>query len=327
MGGGQFLVLKERSYNWSKKVGKSTFVESIDDEEEVNEERKHKRGKARLAMQTQVLAVDCIGHSGGIIVLWKNSQVYSVLSYSHHHIDVLIHNPMCEWRVMGFYGYPNRAERILPWNLLCMLRNRSNAPWQVIGNFNDLLYERDKRGAVAHPSHLFRGFREAIVDCNLSDVDLIGHQFTWFRGRGRSSLVEERLDRAMGTFSWHECFPRTMLINLVAPVLNHNLILLCTDSLPFRQCFRRFQIENKWLLEEEVPTIVMRSWGGFADLDILSRLNVTSNTLFLWGRHLDTALVENKKEIEQEIDRLQFFTDPISCNRFMELRRKLAACW
>ncbi|KAL8554174.1 hypothetical protein ACS0TY_002405 [Phlomoides rotata] len=102
------------------------------------------------------------------------------------------------------------------------------------------------------------GFCEAIDDYNLSGVVLIGYQFTWFRGRGSSHLVEERLDRAMGTPSWHDRFPQACLINLVAPVSDHNPVLLQMETLIFRRRHKRFKFENKWLLEDALPSAVRR---------------------------------------------------------------------
>ncbi|KAL8500860.1 hypothetical protein ACS0TY_020444 [Phlomoides rotata] len=121
---------------------------------------------------------------------------------------------------------------------------------------------------------------------------------------------------------WIElCVPH--LLNLVAPISDHNPILLKAKTTPVHCKHRRFKFENMWLLERDLLTVVRRSWAGFSDLDILSRLNATLDTLILWGRHRDTAFIENK-EIDQEIESLQKFTDPTSCSRYSALRRNLA---
>ena len=64
---------------------------------------------------------------------------------------------------------------------------------------NDLLEESDKKGNVEHPSWLFRGFRDAVLDCGLIDIPLAGYPFTWERGKRTPNWVEEKLDRCLAS--------------------------------------------------------------------------------------------------------------------------------
>ena len=75
-----------------------------------------------------------------------------------------------------------------------------------------------KKGGIAHPSWLNRGFRNVLSDCYLADLGLEGYPFTWARGKGKANGVEERLDRAMVTPSWLSMVPEARLRNLVAIV-------------------------------------------------------------------------------------------------------------
>lgn len=71
-------------------------------------------------------------------------------------------------------------------------------PLMCAGDFNDLLQSDEKQGGAIRPNWMYAGFREAILNCNLLDVELTGHIFTWSKSRGANNLLEERLDRAMG---------------------------------------------------------------------------------------------------------------------------------
>ncbi|KAL8548824.1 hypothetical protein ACS0TY_007911 [Phlomoides rotata] len=62
--------------------------------------------------------IDCIGHIGGISILWKASSIFSVLDFSQNHIDLKVLGPLGDWRVIRFYGFPSRAQRQSSWNLL-----------------------------------------------------------------------------------------------------------------------------------------------------------------------------------------------------------------
>ncbi|GAU39328.1 hypothetical protein TSUD_60790 [Trifolium subterraneum] len=86
--------------------------------------------------------------------------------------------------------------------------NMSSIPWCINGDFNDLLSQSDKKGTHPHPNGLFMGFRQAVSDCDLTDIPIEGHQFTWIKSRGTPHVIEERLDRAMASTSWLQLFPQ-----------------------------------------------------------------------------------------------------------------------
>lgn len=198
-----------------------------------------------------------------------------------------------------------------------------NLPWLCIGDYNDLLSEFDKKGGDLHPQWLYRGFREAIMDCDLSDVPLSGYGFTWFRGRNAASRIEERLDRAMCNPLWHNKFPHACLLNLIAPVSDHNPILLKTEGYQLFPRHKKFRFENRWFQEENVKEVIRKCWLGFCDFDVLQRLSATAETLETWGNKADSKFRREKKMLEQRIERLQagiLAFDPIEYN---ELRTKL----
>lgn len=64
------------------------------------------------------------------------------------------------------------------WNLLRSLRNKSDFPWAVIGDFNDLASQGEKRGSHHHPDNLINGFNAALDDCGLTDLGMVGYSFT-----------------------------------------------------------------------------------------------------------------------------------------------------
>ncbi|WCJ44652.1 hypothetical protein M5689_025310 [Euphorbia peplus] len=68
------------------------------------------------------------------------------------------------WRCTGYYGASDQALRESTWPLLRHLKSLSSLPWCVLDNFNDLLDPFEKKGIHPHPEHLFRGFREIVID-------------------------------------------------------------------------------------------------------------------------------------------------------------------
>lgn len=127
----------------------------------------------------QCFSVDRVGHSGGLAIFWKQHVDCEVMSFSQNHIDVCFlvnNNP--SWCLSCFYGFPERARRKGSWDFIRLLGSKSQLPWCIFGDFNDLLHPSNKIGNTLHPPSLMEGFRLAIDDCLLTEVDLAGGRFT-----------------------------------------------------------------------------------------------------------------------------------------------------
>lgn len=170
------------------------------------------------------LGVDHVGRGGGVAVLWRNSTAFSIMSYSANFINLeMVDGERGNWRLTGFYGYPQSGRRRASWELLRTLSNLSPLPWCVVGDFNNLLNMEDKRGRMERSSWMLRGFRETVQACGLTDLNLKGYPYTWVKSRGSEREVEERLDRAMASSSWMQAFPNPRLVNTLAPLSDHML--------------------------------------------------------------------------------------------------------
>ncbi|XP_074346246.1 uncharacterized protein LOC141685021 [Apium graveolens] len=145
----------------------------------------------------QCFSVDRVGRSGGLAIMWKNHVNCQIFGYSRNHIDVhMLDNNMVTWRLTYFYGYPERSKRRNSWDLLRQLAGMSQLPWLIVGDFNDLLYSSNKWGLVDHPQSLMDGFRQAVENNILTELELRGGRFTWEKSRGKRMWVKERLDRS-----------------------------------------------------------------------------------------------------------------------------------
>ncbi|KAL8111890.1 hypothetical protein AgCh_019553 [Apium graveolens] len=122
------------------------------------------------------IAVEPQGKSGGIAMFWKNADDVDLMSFSRSHIDVTVNTVEKEsWRLTGIYGEPARPQRYKTWELLRNLSRDSNLPWCLVGDFNNVTSQTDKKGGHAYPNHLIKGFNECLHDAELQDLDIIGH--------------------------------------------------------------------------------------------------------------------------------------------------------
>lgn len=105
--------------------------------------------------------------------MWKRTVDCRVVDHSNNYIDVHIMNRSdVDWRLTCFYGLPERNRRHESWNLIRSLVKHDNIPWCIYGDFNDMLFVTDKSGSHSHPQSLLDGFKAAVEDSGLMELDL-----------------------------------------------------------------------------------------------------------------------------------------------------------
>ncbi|XP_019175665.1 PREDICTED: uncharacterized protein LOC109170987 [Ipomoea nil] len=118
--------------------------------------------------------VDVGGLGGGLALFWREMGVASLISYSKNHIDVHVPLPGSDpWKLTCFYGFPERSRRQQSWDLLRSLQSKSDLPWQVADDFNDIATPNEKRGQHPQPTSLISGFNYMLEDCGFIDLDVI----------------------------------------------------------------------------------------------------------------------------------------------------------
>ncbi|XP_031127606.1 uncharacterized protein LOC116029699 [Ipomoea triloba] len=226
---------------------------------------------------------------GGLALFWRDKDIATLLSYSQNYIDVIVTLPSKpQYRLTCFYGFPERTRRQQSWDLLRQLKGQSTLPWIVLGDFNDLLYHSEKRGPNPHPESLMMGFGDALQDCRLMDLGMMGNQFTWERGRGTEAWVEERLDRAVATLEWSDIFEE------VSP------------TWPVR---KKFRFEAAWLLDDGCRIVVEHAWGLSIGMEFQERVFGCGQRLWRWGR-------EHFKKFGNRISQLRKRLISLKENRF-----------
>ena len=166
------------------------------------------------------------GASGGLLLFWSSPVVIQAMDIQANFIDVAVCNThQNPWRLTCFYGEPKWEDRHLSWGYLRNLKQQTDLPWIVIGDFNEILYSHEKEGGAPRPLRMMQAFRDSLSECGLEDMGYEGDQFTWRRRR-----VRERLDRAVCNGGFHEYFPRAKVINTGHDKSDHRPLLLDTEG-------------------------------------------------------------------------------------------------
>ena len=180
------------------------------------------------------LVVPSVKRGGGLAFLWKRAVKVDVLTYSPRHIDVVVieEQGTRKWRFTGFYGHLETGKREESWKLLESLINRSNLPWICMGDYNEIMYAKEKEGGGVRPDGQMRCFREAINRSRLKDLGYVGSDFTWSRRLGSRGWVREWLDRALVSTDWAAMFPSVKLYHLSNSVSDHSILVLKEARVP-----------------------------------------------------------------------------------------------
>ncbi|KAL8104292.1 hypothetical protein AgCh_028495 [Apium graveolens] len=295
-------------------LGESNSTEVADMTEEA---RKSKMEWVQMKLGYQgMFVVDCIGRSGGLAILWKESDQVEVLGYSQNHIDIKINmGNGSSWRLTGLYGESARALRFITWDLLRNLTRDSNLPWCVIGDINNVVDIRDKTGCPQYPSWLIDGFNEALQDAGLIDMELVGHQYTWERGRDIDDWMEVRLARALTTEVWLNMFPMANLYNLEGTTSDHSPILLVPQVISKVKAPYHFKFENAWMIEPMCEVIVRDGWSSDNEANILQKIRTCSHSLAIWGREITGNFGNRIKSCKVEMKQFRGGRDEDSKHR------------
>ena len=226
-------------------------------------------------------AVSSNGRSGGLAFLWLSEVQCSLVNSSSHHISMevdLLGGNRCV--ITGFYGWSVWSLKYLSWKLLGVLRKHIIKPWVIIGDFNQILQNSEKRGGRIRSETLMNPFRDIINCCDLQDCNFFGEFGTYTNCQDGQRNSISRLDRAFCCSKFYKNYPDVTVEHLPWENSDHRPILLRFFGC-FRPNSRVFRFENGWLIEEKCKAIVLEVWGN-NNFDLYQKSRVCAQKLKAW---------------------------------------------
>ncbi|KAA3483658.1 reverse transcriptase [Gossypium australe] len=241
--------------------------------------------------------VDPDGSKGGLCLAWKEEVSIMLQSFSKRHIDVLVDNQNDEhqWRFTGFYGSPYAQYREESWNLLKSLRCNKEQPWIVCEDFNEIMYEFEKKGGLPREERRMEAFHNTLEDYQLIDVGYSENWFTWERGNFLETNIRERLDRGLTNMNWMSMFPKANIQHLVHSTSDHCPLLITTNKEENRSKWETFKFEAWLVMEETFEVEVKLMWETASD-DLLQKLEYRKIGLKKWATRIRLSR-KRKKEL------------------------------
>uniref|UniRef100_A0A803NVH1 DUF4283 domain-containing protein n=1 Tax=Cannabis sativa TaxID=3483 RepID=A0A803NVH1_CANSA len=280
----EIMILENKRRHTTQKGN----MEAREEEDSImsNTEEKRYLEKLRLSFTRWCFFLDSRGKSGGVNLLWKVEEEVTLLGYGSNYIDVSVSiGEQGSWRLTGLYGEPNRSLRHKTWNLMRTLKPRSNLPWCIIGDLNNVASQQDKRGGNPYPNRLIE---EAVVT---------------------QTLVR--------TYSLAK------LINLEISTSDHCPIHLLVETIERVAVKRFFRFENSWLREPLCFQIVKDIWDLYSNCSVIDKIQYCGEKLIEWGQDFTGNFKDRIKKCKEEMKAWKTGRDLVSIQNYKTAEVKL----
>lgn len=223
------------------------------------------------------------------------------------------------------YGHPTPSFRNEIWERIERIgTTRRNQPWLIMGDFNELLSNAEKKGGRQRPEASFQDFRRMVRMCEFSDLQFTGDCFSWAGQRG-DHYVTSCLDRTMATTTWHQAFPASETQFLELGESDHKpMVTYISDSVEERRGM--FCYDSRLSYKEGFKGSVLKGWNGQGShspqITLSTRIKSCRKQISLWKKGHRINAKEKINTIRTRLNNA-FSTGLSSPNDRQQLKREL----
>ncbi|KAL2939333.1 hypothetical protein RDABS01_000165 [Bienertia sinuspersici] len=199
--------------------------------------------------------VDARGRAGGLAMMWSEDLDVTLRKMGERFIDVSIKEVNnLTWRLTGVYGWSEGNQKYKTWNLLQKLGEENSLPWAIMGDFNEVLLECEKKGGNPCDFASIQQFRSVVDQLGMHDLKADGYYYTWSNRRAAEDLIEERLDRVLVNGAFKDAFLHAYVTNLIWDSSDHTPLVIKMGEENQQHAnsssTKLFRFEAKWMQEE-----------------------------------------------------------------------------
>jgi len=274
--------------------------------------------------------VDPIGNSGGLALLYSNEFPVTVVFLNDQLIDIetiIDGNRVC---ITFVYGDPNVQYRELVWERLTRIGIIRSDPWFMIGDFNEITGNHEKKGGKSWSESSFLPFRCMIENCGMIEIPSHDNLFSWVgrrscgvTGRRVRKVIKARLDRAMANEEWHNIFSHSNVEYVKLWGSDHRPLLGSIQNSPQRN-FKQFSFDKRWFGKSGFKESVYEGWNlSSHDGDFFSqKVKSCRKSISTWKKASSTNSEKKIVDLQDQIDRAQE-DEAISAEDLLALKWKL----
>ncbi|XP_071909708.1 uncharacterized protein [Coffea arabica] len=224
---------------------------------------------------------------------------------SPQHLTVHIQSQMFPSPVIlsGIHAKCTAQERQVLWADL--LRDKpASAPWFLVGDFNVIISESEKRGGLPFRAREGVDFLQFMAEAGVSDVSFSGSRFTWCNNRPGTTRIWKRLDRLLVNGAALHLQHQVAVQHLGRDPSDHSPLLLSVvtrlDDKP-----RPFRFLNFWTMHKGFLDVVRACWTlpvSGPPMQVLAlKLRGAKQALRQWSRQAFGDIFATVRGAEQEV--------------------------
>ncbi|XP_026399720.1 uncharacterized protein LOC113295603 [Papaver somniferum] len=134
-------------------------------------------------------------------------------------------------------------------------------PWLVLGDFNCVLRNEEKKGGATPRISVVNEFSDWIDDNSIFEAEALGCKFTWCNRQSGAHRIVRKLDHGVINEYWMERFENWRREALPREVSDHSPLI----GYPFVNTRPRrapFQVQKMWFLHHDFMRMVRDSWNA-----------------------------------------------------------------
>ncbi|XP_010462868.1 PREDICTED: uncharacterized protein LOC109125019 [Camelina sativa] len=222
------------------------------------------------------------------------------------------------------YGDPVPQNRVKVWDKLSDIGSFRVDPWFMIGDFNELSGNHEKRGGALRPASSFVPFNSMIRHCGMLEFPCYGEHLSWRGNRCNNQVVRCRLDRALGNEDWQGFFPNSK-VDYLDMIGSDHCPILATCLKTHIKRNRQFRFDKCWLGKDGLSGAVESGWNrtiNFRPTGFVDKIKNCRNSISWWRKNnifSGPRLISSLKAALQEAK----MDDSISQEEIRGIERKL----
>jgi hypothetical protein len=271
-----------------------------------------------------------LGKGAGIALYYDESVEIKKIAAGARYIDVLVRlNPNgFEWRGTFVYGEPKAHERHNMWTLLKRIKDTSNLPWLMVGDFNETMWQEEHFSVSKRSKGNMDNFRKTLAACNLFDLGFRGPCWTYNNKQEGRRNVQARLDRFVASPEWSDHFKYASVEHICSSRSDHLPILLRMGNRkewkPVDEKRKSiFRYEQMWERVDTLKSTIENTWrknGQAGNLEgVQSKIQQMQEELKRWAERDFGSVVKRTIDIRKKLSRL-WNLPPSSHTRDEELK-------
>jgi len=256
------------------------------------------------------------GEAGKIWVLWQDDISVQPILCKEQYILIRVGDGDTTFICCFVYAKCNMVERREVWESLNG-QTLGNEPCIVVGDFNIIREDSERRGGKPRPRMAMEDFNNWIENCGLMDMKSSGRRFSWCNGQRGLSHSWAKLDRGLLNASCLTRFPNVNNSYLSRSTSDHSPMFIQFQSELFLYGPSLFRFQQMWIEHPDFHEFVGSIWkeevGGMGLLKLAFKLKKLRGALREWNKcifgrteahiqGLEIQIEEFESELQQEWD-------------------------